>query len=353
MSESMLPSPEPSLSASVYCAGRLDEIIHRCIAPYWREVRGAGPDRAYIRLLRYARGGEHLKIRIHAPEAMSPGLGASLEAAVRSCLDGLPGAPAERAERPRDAAPPIDVEDESPEAHRDRSFVWTRYRRSHVEFGGKPLLDDDAYVARMVVCQAEAAERVLSALKPEPQGGVPFRVRQNTLLKSAIVAVSALPWSPEHRSAYFAYHRDWLVRFSLAQGNQGPEKAVDAVARLDANLQRLGPGLEVYRKAAEARWGRADEGAAPLDDPDARFRAAIGELHRHVAPFEGKPGYQVDPFAVEPMFSALFKVLHVLGNQLGLKPSDEAFAHHLLLHVSGGGERHGFAHDPLAAMAAP
>jgi hypothetical protein len=353
MSESMLPSPEPSLSASVYCAGRLDEVLHRCVAPFWQGARGSASGRAYIRLLRYARGGEHLKIRIHAPEALSPGLGASLEVAVRSYLDGLAGTPAEHVERPRDAAPPIDVEDESPTAHPDRGFLWTHYRRSHVELGGKPLLDDDAYVSRMVLCQAEAAERVLSALKPEPQGGVPFRIRQNTLMKSVITALAALPWSPERRSAYFAYHRDWLVRFSLAQGNQGPEKAAEAVARLDANLQRLGPGLEVYRKAAEARWGRADEGPASLDDPDARFRAAIVELYRYLSPLAENPGFQVDPFAVEPMFSALFKVLHALGNQLGLKPSDEAFTHHLLLHISGGGERHGFAHDPSATTEAP
>jgi len=340
-----LPAPEPSLSANIYCAGRLDEVIYRAIAPFWQSVRASAPERAYLRLLRYTRRGEHLKVRIHAPEALTAGLRASLEAAVLPCLDAT--APAAQG-RPLAAAPPIDAEDEAAELQPDRSFVWTHCRRSHVEFGGKPLLDEDAYVGGMVLCQSEASERVLAALKPDAEGNVPFRVRQNTLLKAVMSGVAALPWSPEQRRGYFGYHRDWLVRFSLAQGNQGPEKATESIARFDANLARLGPGLEAYRKAAESQWARSGEGAPPREEADGLWQEAVRTLHGVVAPFARNPAYRVDPFAPELMYSALFKVLHTLGNQLGLKPADEAFAHHLLLHVAGGHEGHGFAHDPPA-----
>lgn len=341
-SEALLPAPEPSLSANVYCAGRLDEVIYRGVAPFWQEERAATPERIYLRLLRYVRGGDHLKIRIHAPESLVARLRPSLEAAIRPCLDALaPAAPGEG--RPVAQVPPIDVEDETEGGHPDRSFVWTQYRRSYVEFGGKPLIDDDDYIAHVVACQAECSERTLAALKPDATGVVPFRVRQNTLIKAALSAVAAMPWSAEQRRGYFAYHRDWLMRYSFSQSNRGPDKAAEAVAKLEANIARLGAGLEAYRKAAEAQWGEA---APPGDETDAAFREALQALCRFVAPFAGKPELQVDPFAAEPMFSALFKVLHALGNQLGLKLADESFAHHLLLRIAGAEAGHAFTHDP-------
>lgn len=348
MSEPSLPAPDPALSANLYCAGRLDEVIHGCVAPFWREARAGG---ARLRLARYLRGGEHLKIRIHAPEEASADLHAALEGAAQSFLAALGPAPAPD-ERRRDASPPIDLEDEAPDNHPDRQFLWTHYRRSHVELGDRPFLDDDAYVARMALCHAEAAEKVLAALQPDAQGSVPFRARQNTLLKAVVVAVASLGWGPEQRSDYLAYHRNWLLRFVLGQGRQGPELGAELVGRLDVGVKKLGPALDAYRKLTDAHFGVAAEPGP--EGPDASWRAAIRALDRHLAPFAGKPGYQIDPFAPHPTFPALFKVLHGLGNQLGLKPSDEAFAHHLLLGLSGRDEaRHRFTIEPPAPPVEP
>jgi Lantibiotic biosynthesis dehydratase C-term len=348
MNTPMPPRAEPSLSANIYCAARLDEVIHQVIAPFWQENCRAGADKAYLRMLRYTRRGEHLKIRIHAPEPLSSELGASLQMVVTSYFDAIAAEPSVLpTERILATAMPIDVEDELPSEYPDRSFLWTQHKRSCVEYGGKPLLDDDIYIERMVRCHAEAAERVLVALKPNSQGTVPFHVRLNTLLKSVMIAISVPRWSAEKRCAYFAYHRDWLTRFSLAQSSECPHMVTERFARFDTSLQRLGPQLEVYRNAADAQWCRPPNAAVPIE-AIAPWPAAIEDLYRHLAPLANDPRQQIDPFAPEPMFSALFKVFHLLANLLGLKPHDETFAHHLLLSISGGAENHAFAvHPPL------
>lgn len=342
MNTPMLPQPEPSLSANIYCAGHLDAVIFRCIAPFWRDLRS--PGHARIRMLRYELGGEHLKIRIHAPESMSAALGASLESAVRPFLAlGTPPLATPPAKKKTVSALPLDVEDDIELVRPDRSFLWTHHRRNVVEFGGKPLLDDDEYISRMVLAHAEATEFVLHALMPDQTGNVPFHARQNTLLRATMTGIAALPWSREKRSAYFAYHRDWLLRFILTQANQYPDMASGLVERFDRNLGQLGPGLEIYRNAADAQWNHPQEN----NHADASWHVAMKNLADYLAPLANDPHFQIDPFAPEPMFSALFKVFHLLANQLGVRPNDEAFAHHLLLTLSGkDDQRHAFAFDP-------
>src|SRR5512133_161067 len=142
MSSAPLPLPDPLLTANVYCAGRLDDVLLRGVAPFWRGVRAEHPEQqAYLWFVRYLRGGEHLKVRLHAPEAMREALRSSFEAAVRShlaTLATLGSAPAAAAAPRSDGALPIDVEDEGAEAHPDPSFLWTHYQRSAVSFGGGP-----------------------------------------------------------------------------------------------------------------------------------------------------------------------------------------------------------------------
>lgn len=351
MNERMLPQPHPALSVNIYCAQRIDEVIHRCIAPFWRQARPSDPHRSYLRIQRYGRGGEHLKVRLHAPEAALDKLRHSLEMAVKSYFDTIAAIPASTEVRTFSHVPAMDVEDESPAGHADRTFVWTHYRRNPIEFPGKPLLDDDGYVARAVRCLAESTERVLEAIVPDEQGMVPFHVRQNTLLRLLMASISALPWSPEHRSAYFAYHRNWLVRYRLmlvgAPGNI--EKANEMMQRFDTNLDRLGAGLDSYRQKAATQWNQSGD---LLDDAETSWRAAIADMHQHVAQLGEDPRFHIDPFATNATFPALFKAQHAIGNQLGIPPGDEAFAHHLLLEVSGGRQNHGFSFQPDAPKVA-
>ncbi|MFS8064935.1 MAG: lantibiotic dehydratase C-terminal domain-containing protein, partial [Byssovorax sp.] len=163
MSSAPLPLPDPLLTANVYCAGRLDHVLHRGVAPFWRRLReGHAEQQAYLWCVRYPRGGEHLKIRVHAPEARSSALRSSLEAAVSDALAELGAATTATAPPRPDGALPIDVEDEGTEAHADPSFLWTHYRRSAVSFGGGPLLDDDRYVALFTRCLGAGCEKALA-----------------------------------------------------------------------------------------------------------------------------------------------------------------------------------------------
>ncbi len=348
------PEPDPALTASVYCAGRLDEVIYRGVSPFWRAARLHDPERrAYLWIVRYMRGGEHLKIRVHAPEELRPLLRSSLETAVSELLASLADVPIPPAEPRAGAAPPMDAEDEAPEGHPDRSLLWTQYRRSHIALGGKPFLDDDAYVARITECMGAGCEKTLAALQPDAQGVIPFRARQITLLKAAMSAAAAAGWSPEHRSAYFAYHRNWILRYAITQLRKGAEAAEEHLSRFDANLAKIGPTLNALQKTADATWTRAGAEEPKHADNDEWWLAAVRELARYLAPFAGRPGYQVDPFADDPAFPAVFKVLHGLANQLGLKISDEGFAYHILLRLSAGEARYGFTLEPPSASAAP
>jgi hypothetical protein len=343
MSSAPLPLPDPLLTANVYCAGRLDEVLHRAVAPFWRGFRAEHPDSpAYLWCVRYPRGGEHLKLRLHAAEALRSSLRSSLEAAVSEALATLGTAPIAPAPPRPDGALPIDVEDESAEARPDASFLWTRYRRSAVSLGGGPLLDDDRYVGLLTRCLGAGCEKALDALQPDAQGNVPFRARQIALLKAVISGMASLGWSPERRSSYLAYHRNWLLRFVLTQSRQGPEMADEWLSRFDVNVARLGPARATLQATADAQWrgNTVDPGA---DDP---WRESLRALGDHVGGFAGQPGYQIDPFSSDPVFPALFKALHGLGNQLGLKPSDESFTHHILLRLSAGEERFGFSLEP-------
>src|SRR5512132_224789 len=217
MSSAPLPLPDPLLTANVYCAGRLDDVLLRGVAPFWRGVRAEYPEQqAHLWFVRYLRGGEHLKLRLHAPEALREALRSSFEAAVRAHLDTLGSTPIASAPPREGGALPIDVEDEGTEVHPDPSFLWTHYRRSAVSFGGGPLLGDDRYADLFTRCLGAGCEKAL-ALQPDAQGNVPFNARQIALLKAVISGMASLRWSPERRSAYFAYHRNWLLRFVLTE----------------------------------------------------------------------------------------------------------------------------------------
>lgn len=347
MSTAPLPLPDPLLTANVYCAGRLDDLLLRGIAPFWRRFRAEHPDeQAYLWFVRYLRGGEHVKVRLHAPEARREALRSSFEAAMREHLAVLAPAPSAPAPPRANSALPIDVEDEGTEAHPDPSFLWTQYRRSAISFGGGPLLDHERYVDLFTRCLGAGAEKAL-ALQPDAQGNVSFNARQIALLKAVIGGLASLRWSPERRSAYLAYHRNWLLRFVLTQSRQGPEAAAEWLSRFDVNVQKLGPSLATLQATADAQWRRPEpepEAADPSEgDP---WRASLRSLSAYVGGFTEEPGYHIDPFAPDLVFPALFKALHGLGNQLGLKPSSESFAYHLLLRLSAGEERFGFFMEP-------
>ena len=66
----------------------------------------------------------------------------------------------------------------------------------------------------------------------------------------------------------------------------------------------------------------------------------MADLRDHVAGLCGDRDDRLDPFAEDAAFNPLFKALHGLANQLGLKWLDEAYSYHLLLRATPDGARH-------------
>ena len=310
------------MTANLYCEGLQDAALHGALAPFEARLRAGDPDRAgFLWIVRYPRSGEHLKVRVHASAEQEPCLRERLREAVDAWLATLPPVDPERPRKDVPGLPAIDPEDEADTPWPDRRLVWTRYRRSQVSLGGGPFLTDDGYVARLTSCLGAGCSIVLDALVPDSAGRVSDSLRQTTLLRLLIGGLAAAGLGAEERAAYLAYHRDWLVRFSLKGGGDA-ERTRELLARFDQRAEQMGASLGALRDAAEAPPDRGD-----------RWRQAVAELTGYVARFRGNPDYRLDPFSEDPVFTPLFKVFHGIANQLGLGMLPEALTHHLLLRA--------------------
>lgn len=316
-------APDPCLTASVYADARLDAVVGRGLAPLLERVNERGSVWS-LWFVRYARRGEHLKIRLHGPNAERE----SVREVVAEIMCSLLGAlPAVRADTPRTLrmdAPAIDAEDVPDAVVSDRTFLWTVYRRSPVSLGPASLLSDDGYAARMTAALAAGAVVALGALgsaEPTPAE------RQRALLGALAAGLGALPLGADGRAAYLAYHRDWLLR-SLAAT---PERRHAARTALDRQAERMGRTVEQLQEALSAAWT-----AGPRAQPTG-FAAALAGLHGYLDRFRGDRAHDADPFADEPAFPPLFKAFHGLANQLGLAMGEEALLHHLCLRAADAG----------------
>jgi hypothetical protein len=219
------------------------------------------------------------------------------------------------------------VEDEASADHPDRTLLWTTYRRSHVNLGPPVFLEDDRYTALFTASVAAGADLVLDALQPDATGKVPGSARQKGLIKALFSGIGALRWDAGERAAYLAYHRDWLVRFSVAD----PDEAAELLSRFDRRVEGMAATVEQLRRVAAAEWeGEARAGAGA----DGAWRKALAALLAFLVPFRGDPRYRVDPFTDDGALPPLFKVFHAMANHLGVGMLDEAFVHHLLLRAS-------------------
>ncbi|HEU4559386.1 MAG TPA: lantibiotic dehydratase C-terminal domain-containing protein, partial [Longimicrobium sp.] len=158
--------PDPVLTASVFCDGLLDEVIHGAVEPFRQALRREAPGwKGGIWMVRYARGGMHLKLRLHGPGAGGTRARELLKESVDAFFATLPPRDSEAPRVARAELPAIDDEDRA-EGHPDRSLLWTTYNRSHVNLGPDVFLDDDAYVARMCTALAAAGGIVLDTVEP-------------------------------------------------------------------------------------------------------------------------------------------------------------------------------------------
>lgn len=319
-------APDPVVTASIYADARLDAVLREGLAPFLRAMVERGSSVWSAWFVRYARGGEHLKVRLHGPSAESEAVRELLSVNMRRCFESLPVDDAGAARASRPDAPAIDTEDAFAGEHPDRTVRWTEYRRSHVSLGPPPLLDDDGYVARITACLASGSALAITAL--DAPGTPTAGMRQRPLLAAIAGGLAALPLDAETRAGYLAYHRDWLLRF-LA-GAPGREEA--GRASLDGQVDRMAATVGQLRGALTAAW----DGGGGTAEPSG-LAGALAELHRYLARFRGNPAFDVDPFAADLSFPVLFKVFHGLANQLGLPAREEALLHHLCLRAAGAG----------------
>lgn len=323
-------TPDPVLTASVYANRGLDALIQGAVAPFRARLRERGPAGAWsLWMVRYSRCGEHLKLRIHGPEEGREDARRLLQVAVDAHFATLPP-PNEGAPRvSRADAPAVDAEDEADADYPDRALLWTHYRRSHVNMGPPVHLGSDEYAARFTAAMAAGAGLVLDGLAPDAEGRFAGSARQRILLRGLLAGIAAAGFTAEEREAYLAYHRDWLIRFTL----DDTQREAEAVAAFDRRVEAMSAAAEQVRRAAAALWDVPD--AAPASAGEAAWCAALTALAGYLDRLRGDPAYDVDPFAGNAVFPPLFKAFHGLANQLGVGMLDEAFLHHLLLRATG------------------
>jgi hypothetical protein len=323
-----MASADPVLTANIYSNRGLDELIHGAIVPFRQELRDRDPDGGWaLWLVRYSRCGEHLKVRLHGPAGGRDAARELLERSVEAHFASLPPAPDEAPRVSRPDAPPIDVEDEAASDFPDRTLLWTRYRRSHVNLGPPPFLEDDRYAELFTACLGAGAELVLDALRPDSVGAFSGAARQRGLLAGLLGGLEALDLTAAERAAYLAYHRDWLVRFSVKH----PAQQAEVGAHFDRRLDGMRPVVDKLRRSAAAQ---REARTRPGDAVQETWRGALADLRAYLVRFRGDPRFHVDPFTDDVVFPPVFKVFHSLANHLGVSMLDEAFVHHLLLHAS-------------------
>ncbi|MEM6453510.1 MAG: lantibiotic dehydratase C-terminal domain-containing protein [Acidobacteriota bacterium] len=326
----MAPDPtitdvDPLLTANIYCSRRLDELVKGAIVPFWAgidaEAKAAG---CRLWLMRYAKRGEHLKVRIHGPEAFKEHLKTSLEAAVARHFDASKDDIGEWVSNP--GVPPIDVEDQPAEDHEDRTLLFTTYQRSPVCFGEPTFCADERHVG--LYCQAMAAQTELLLDRSAPYAGHPdfSQRRQNLLIQQVIAALAAIDFDDAEIRAYLRHHRGWLTRSMVARGDARTTSEQSVAAFFGNKIQRMGRAVEGLAQL----FANREQLLASADPHMARWRETVGAYFDHVKTYRGDPRYDFDPYTDDHAFLPLYKILHIGSNQLGFRISGEAFVYYLL-----------------------
>jgi hypothetical protein len=336
--------PDPILCANVYCSGRLSEVIERLLAPCWEKfLRYGSAVGCYVWVMRYARGGEHLKIRLHGPEGCLSSFRDLLEAAQRQYFQNLGPTSSGSPLSGIASAPPIDAEDATPRDYPDRTFLWTTYARSPLSLGYPPFLNDDRYVYLITRCLGRGTEILMLQLRSD-EGRRSFPLQRRLLLQAIIAGLAALPLSDFDRARYLLYHRDGLMRYLRRRKTQALElNAVEdghsamarALLRFDSEIERIHTELDAWSESLHRWWHTCN---LPRGGDFAAWGRALRDLFDYLNPQCATLCQRLDPFAELPIFPLLFKVFHGLANQIGLSHLNEAFLHHLLVGLTPEGQ---------------
>jgi hypothetical protein len=308
--------PDPLITANIYASGLLDDVLLRVMVPFWRDAQKISEE-SYLWVVRYSRGGQHLKVRIHATPARANELKQALARHTKAYFETLCDLPPASPRTSNLSLPPIDLEDNAETEFPDRTLVWTTYQRSHVTLGMKPWYSDDSFAALAGQCLARGCDLTLDAYAA---GAVQsLGDRQKLLLHTLLPALAGLGMDSDTRTAsYLRYHRDWLLRFFIAE----TAKEQQLLRHFEEKAASMSAALEeIHHTALQMR---AQPPVGPWPD-------ALREFASYISGFQGRNEYDLDPFTDDVTFPPIFKMLHGLANQIGMPPLQEAFVHHLLL----------------------
>lgn len=335
VSQSQRLYPDPFLSANIYCTARLSEVIAFLVAPFWRSLcKHEGTDTFFIWALRYNRRGEHLKVRLHGPASYERRARALLGDAQRRFFCRLVAPEPARKGRSSSAVPPIDLQDEIPDAVPDRSFLWTDYRRSHISLGYQPYLGDDDYVSLLVLSLGRGMELVLNGLTCNAKGQFPALAQRALLVRAVVAGLTAVFPSTRERSLYMLYHRDTLIRSLRNQRKIFWDPQRYDPSRLETEIARL----VSFDNGAALSLDPSNESTIAWERGYSAWRNALRELSEYAGRICGDREHHVDPFAEEALFPAIFKSFHGLANQMGIDHVMEAFVFHLIVSRLADGE---------------
>ncbi|GMU07988.1 lantibiotic dehydratase C-terminal domain-containing protein [Corallococcus caeni] len=297
---------QPSLSASIYCDGRVDEVIQTVMLPFRQWAQTHHP-RTRLWLMRYLRGGEHLKVRLHGPPHSLAEARRELAARVAETFASWsPPVPDER-RRQNNQAPPLDPEDEDGVLKPDLTLHWTRYQHRPEQQGPLPLAATPGFASGYVACMV-AATRTLFDHVARPSGTAS---RGTLLIRLIAEALTGLEWSPQEERAALLFHRDWLV-----SGTPHPAQVQEALA------QRCQADEATLRRLEAFNTDRHANRAAPRELPLFAWAVAAHlDMARctALASRRGPPVLSGD----RELFATLARVQHNAANVLGLSLGNE------------------------------
>lgn len=322
---------DPIVTANVYCSRHMDDLLRDAVAPFKSAMQHELGGDGFLWFYRYGKRGEHLKLRLHAPESRREALRASLEQTLSRFLETIADAPpVERISK--SALPPVDVEDAIDEDCPDRSMLWTHYQRSPVIVGDPIYVQDDRHMALFTRAAAASADFLLGEVLPASRDPKYLQRRQNSFLKLMIAGLAATDFAATAWPVYFTYHRDWLIRHLVSQAPLGVDAAA-LQAEIDGHLEKVRGTLPALARIMDAQRTEVRDGSAP-GGPLAAWTAAVREFFAYVTGYRGRPEYNRDPYTDDHTFLPMFKLLHLCANQSGFRISNEAYMHHLLLHAA-------------------
>jgi hypothetical protein len=313
---------DPTLSANIYAEKLLDDVFSSLILPLSRDLKEALQFHdCSLWTMRYRCRGEHLKLRLHVAPDHHHIVKQLLEHRSREYFLAISSLPLATLPVSAGRAPALDVEDQYPTPATDRTLLWTTYRRLPVSLPGSPWVEDNAFVER--ACRALASGCGLFLAAVASGFDRPPAARQQFLSTSLIAGLRALGFTGSQSAAeYLRYHRDWLLRFFIAESAEERRmlSQFNALAVRDHRIvEKLSADLAGYQADNTHHVERN------------LWSAALSELAGYMAGFSGRADYLIDPFASDVSFAPVFKVFHGLANQAGVLPLQEAYVHHLLL----------------------